>query len=144
MWSILVIVYHTLNFVQKTIKPVYETFLRIVRSSSIQLKCFQKNLPHLTLLPGIAWHFSITTSTTACLQLFHFCSSVSHGTSCWVHLLLQPLSDITNLVLCVHHALITCDLSWNSTAQCDSLSLVLHRVSTWMDSHQGAVFFLKQ
>lgn len=45
---------------------------------------------------------------TTRLQLFHFCSLLSHGTSCRVHLLLKTLCVVTNVVLWQHHALIMC------------------------------------
>ncbi len=68
--------------------------------------------------------FLFATSTTTRLLLFHFCSSLSHGTSCRVHLLLKLL--VTNLIPFAHHALITfarpdiaqsdvTHLTWSST-----------------------------
>lgn len=73
--------------------------------------------PHLTLLSGIAWHLSFTTTTTTRLQLFHFCSLLSHGISCWAHLVLKPLTAVETL-LRLHHM----GLLWNSKVHCDSQS----------------------
>lgn len=70
---------------------------------------FSRNALSKSILiwPAIVWQFSCTTSTTARLQLFHFCSSLSHGTSCRVHLLVKLLSVAINLILCLRHVLIT-------------------------------------
>lgn len=76
--------------------------------------------------------------TTTRLQLFHFCSSLSHGASCWVCLLLQSYyrpSIVPPPCTSYMH------LSWNSTVQCDSLSTGFHRGSTWTHT-RGLLCFL--